>query len=162
MILIMYVLTVATTVTLSGNLTTSIPWLILSLLQVFLISSINHHVSILRLKVHKSYISFIETGEAPSQTQPTSSDNDSDTKLESPPWFVLELRRSKWYDIFSADDRVEVMRGIWGIMAWLMRGHVPEDKEVASTSKTVEGGRGQTLQEAITMREKGADAIMSD
>ncbi|KAI9777657.1 MAG: hypothetical protein M1816_004614 [Peltula sp. TS41687] len=37
------------------------------------------------------------------------------------PWYMLELRRSKWYDLFSAEDRVKAMRGIWGVTAWLMR-----------------------------------------
>ena len=37
------------------------------------------------------------------------------------PWYVLEMKRSKWLDLFVADDRVEAMRGIWAILGWQMR-----------------------------------------
>jgi hypothetical protein len=42
------------------------------------------------------------------------------------PWYVLELWRTKWYDLFVANDRVEIMRGLWGVLAWLMRSSQPE------------------------------------
>lgn len=31
------------------------------------------------------------------------------------------MQRSKWFDLLSADDRVQAMRGIWGIVGYLMR-----------------------------------------
>ena len=37
------------------------------------------------------------------------------------PWYLLEMKRSKWFDLFVVDDRVEAMRGIWAILAWQMR-----------------------------------------
>lgn len=34
---------------------------------------------------------------------------------------ALEMVRSRWWDMFVPADRVEAMRGVWGMMAWLMR-----------------------------------------
>lgn len=31
------------------------------------------------------------------------------------------MKRSKWYDLFKPEDRVEAMRGVWGAMRWMMR-----------------------------------------
>lgn len=38
-----------------------------------------------------------------------------------PLWSTPVLQRTKWYDFFNIDDRVEAMRGVWGIIAYLMR-----------------------------------------
>ena len=37
------------------------------------------------------------------------------------PWYALKLERSPWFDFFNTDDRVQAMRGIWAILAYLMR-----------------------------------------
>jgi hypothetical protein len=31
------------------------------------------------------------------------------------------MERSQWFDLFNADDRVQTMRGIWAVLAYLMR-----------------------------------------
>lgn len=44
--------------------------------------------------------------------------------MPSPPleqWHKLEMKRSRWFDLLVADDRVQAMRGIWAMMSWLMR-----------------------------------------
>lgn len=148
--------------------------------------------------MHKDYISFLETGRAPSS--PTSSPLTSTSSQEPPahhdsfehqaasrnqgaasqeddlPWFVLELRRSRWFDLFVAQDRVDVMRGIWGVMAWLTREPVAKDNsEEAQKGRTAEkaGVVGmprtatagdQDSQEAKkpAAAEKDEDVIMSD
>ena len=46
------------------------------------------------------------------------------------PWYVLEMKRSKWFDLLVAQDRVEAMRGIWAILGWQMR-NMTEDEEEA-------------------------------
>jgi len=33
----------------------------------------------------------------------------------------LPMWRSKWYDMFLVQDRIDAMRCIWGMMAYLMR-----------------------------------------
>lgn len=67
------------------------------------------------------YLQYLNAGNAipsPTDTPPATPHSDA----TSMPWYVLEMRRTRWYDLFDADDRVEAMRGIWGVMAWLMRG----------------------------------------
>ena len=70
-----------------------------------MISVINHHVSIVHLRIHDGYL------------QCLASDGDT-TRLEH----KLQLQRSKWFDFFDQDDRVSALRGIWGVLAWLTRG----------------------------------------
>ena len=36
-------------------------------------------------------------------------------------WHNLPMRRSKWFDLLSPTDRVEAMRGVWGLLDYLMR-----------------------------------------
>lgn len=77
-----------------------------------MVSSLNHHISILHLLVSPTYLHYLATGSAsPSHPAPN-------TPL---PPDRLELRRSRWYDLLDAGDRAEAMRGVWGVMACLMR-----------------------------------------
>ncbi|KAI9805238.1 MAG: hypothetical protein M1833_005691 [Piccolia ochrophora] len=91
--------------------------------EVFLLSTLNHHVSILRLSIHTAYIDFLETGRVPSPSPPppVPSHSSSQRQGDTYPWDTLHLRRSKWYDFFKAEDRVEGLRVVWGMMAFLMR-----------------------------------------
>ncbi|KAK4691417.1 hypothetical protein P7C71_g5578, partial [Lecanoromycetidae sp. Uapishka_2] len=50
-----------------------------------------------------------------------------------PEWYSLRVQRSKWYDLFNTDDRLQVMRAIWAIMGYLMRDDELPDKDVAMT-----------------------------
>ncbi|KAH4895362.1 hypothetical protein HBI80_221360 [Parastagonospora nodorum] len=77
--------------------------------DVFMVSSLNHHISVLRLRVHPAYLDFLTDGILP--TQPP---KDAD-------WCSPKLQRTRWFDLFNMDDRTEAMRGIWGIMSYLMR-----------------------------------------
>ena len=43
------------------------------------------------------------------------------SKAVQQPWYLLEIKRSKWFDLLVAQDRVEAMRGIWAILGWQMR-----------------------------------------
>ncbi|KAI9818323.1 MAG: hypothetical protein M1832_004441 [Thelocarpon impressellum] len=79
--------------------------------DVFLVSSLNHHVSILRLRVSAAYLAFLETGALPS-----SPDRGGDE-----PWYVLRLHRTRWLDLFVAADRMQAMRALWGVLAYQMR-----------------------------------------
>ena len=67
------------------------------------------------MRVHTKFIDYI------SDSKPRG-DN-----VTQKPWYGLKMQRSKWFDLFSADDRIELLRGIWGIMSYLMR--VTDDGE---------------------------------
>ncbi|KAL8647202.1 MAG: hypothetical protein Q9226_006534 [Calogaya cf. arnoldii] len=78
--------------------------------DIYLISSINHHISIVNIRIDDRYLDFIITG-----TQ----QEDFDPSTEG--WWRLDVKRSKWFDLFDPGDRGEAMRGIWGIMRRMMR-----------------------------------------
>lgn len=77
-----------------------------------MLSSINHHISILHLRVHRRYIDIITSGE---------SCFPSDSDATGQPWHALQLRRTKWYDLFDAEERLEVFKGVWTIFHHLLR-----------------------------------------
>ena len=77
----------------------------LILRQIYLISSVNHHVCIVRLLVHPEYLNYLSNG----------------GHALGQPWFGLQMQRSRWFDLLVAEDRIEAMKGIWGVLAWLMR-----------------------------------------
>ncbi|KAL5323378.1 hypothetical protein ACEPPN_007913 [Leptodophora sp. 'Broadleaf-Isolate-01'] len=70
--------------------------------DVFLMSALNHHVCIVRARVSEKLLSVLEGG----------------TEDE---WERLEIRRSRWYDLYLKEERVEAMGCVWGVMSWLMR-----------------------------------------
>lgn len=71
-----------------------------------MLSSVNHHVSFLRLRVHPEYLKWLATGVPP----------------EDPEWHVLDLKRTRWFDLFDQGDRVEALDGLWGLFGYMMRG----------------------------------------
>ncbi|PVI00510.1 hypothetical protein DM02DRAFT_655372 [Periconia macrospinosa] len=77
--------------------------------EIFMISSLNHHISVIKLRVHRLYIEFITTGAIPEDT-PSEQD-----------WRSPQLQRTRWFNLFEVEDRKEAMRGIWGIMSYLVR-----------------------------------------
>ncbi|KAJ6083737.1 hypothetical protein N7467_007872 [Penicillium canescens] len=83
--------------------------------DIYMISSINHHVSILHLRVHKRYLDVLTNGES---TFPP----DSDTEQ---PWHVLKLQRTKWFDLFDKDDRLEALKGVWQLFHYQLRDTMP-------------------------------------
>ena len=37
------------------------------------------------------------------------------------PWYRLDIRRTRWYDLLVPEDRVEAMKGIWAVLGFMMR-----------------------------------------
>lgn len=78
-----------------------------------MLSSLNHHLSVLHLRVHHQYLEWLTTGNATfAEPGPGS---------EQPPWHALELRRTRWFDLLQVSDRREVFDGLWSLFAWMMR-----------------------------------------
>jgi hypothetical protein len=71
--------------------------------DVFLVSALNHHVSIIRARVPASLMEVLEGGD------------------HSKGWEGVTMWRSKWFDLFLTNERIEAMELVWGMMAWLMR-----------------------------------------
>ncbi len=71
--------------------------------DVFLVSSLNHHICIVRTRVPEKLLEVLEGGEGREG------------------WERVVMWRSKWYDLFLKEERIEAMGVVWGMMAWLMR-----------------------------------------
>lgn len=77
--------------------------------KVFMVSSLNHHVSILKLTVHDTYVEYLQSETLP---DPLPADKD---------WCSPRLQRTQWYDLLDVDQRVEAFRALWGVIAYLAR-----------------------------------------
>lgn len=72
--------------------------------EIFLVSCVNHHISFLRGRVGKGILEVLD------------GEKDGKEGFER-----TTVWRTKWYDFFRVEDRVEAMGIVWGMMAWIMR-----------------------------------------
>ncbi|KAL2834500.1 hypothetical protein BDW59DRAFT_137973 [Aspergillus cavernicola] len=79
--------------------------------DIYMLSSINHHLAILHLRIHRRYLDILTNGT--SDVPPNS--------LADHPWHILKLRRTRWYDLLDAQDRLEIFKGIWTLFHCLLR-----------------------------------------
>ena len=75
--------------------------------DIFLLSALNHHVCLVRARVPDELLGVLG-GEV----------TDGSGERE---WGKLVMYRSRWFDLFLRDDRIEAMGLVWGLMSWLMR-----------------------------------------
>ncbi len=76
--------------------------------DIFVVSCLFHHVSVLRVRVPDRLLAVLEGAD--------------DDDLTARTWGKLELRRSRWFDLFKIDERVAAMELVWSMMSYLMRG----------------------------------------
>ncbi|KAF9873598.1 hypothetical protein CkaCkLH20_09057 [Colletotrichum karsti] len=82
--------------------------------DIFVISSLFHHVSFLRVRVPERLLEVLEgAGE--------------DGVHRS--WAQVEVRRTPWFDFFKMDERLDAMRLVWCLMNWLMRKQEEKNEE---------------------------------
>ena len=86
-----------------------------------MVSSLNHHISILKLRVHPLYLQYLSDGTLP------------ESPSLSRDWCSPKLQRTRWYDLFDVGDRTEAMRGLWGVMHYLMRAQEKSDVTMEGT-----------------------------
>jgi hypothetical protein len=94
--------------------------------DLFLLSALNHHVSVVRVRVPISLLAELE------------GETDSRDRRKEP----CVMWRSKWYDMFLAADRVEAMTCIWGMMAYMMR-RVEDVSRVSRAGEETNKDNGQ-------------------
>ncbi|KAI0381114.1 hypothetical protein F5Y04DRAFT_255800 [Hypomontagnella monticulosa] len=81
--------------------------------DVFVLSSLFHHFCVLRVRVPNRLLDVL-AGEPEADAQ-------AEGQGSGRSWGKLEMWRSKWFDLFVVEDRLEAMRLLWGMMAWVMR-----------------------------------------
>ncbi|KAK6434016.1 hypothetical protein LTR95_009804 [Oleoguttula sp. CCFEE 5521] len=92
--------------------------------QVYMVSSLNRHISILKLTVHDAYLDCLAGVDFPIAAPPESN------------WSTPKLQRSKWFDLFDADDRIEAFSALWAIMSYLTRDPVIDGNTDAGAGTT--------------------------
>ena len=75
-----------------------------------MVSSLNHHISILKLTVHDAYLDYLDTERLPDPPMPADQ-----------AWCSPRLQRTEWYDLLDVDGRVQAFRALWGVIAYLSR-----------------------------------------
>jgi hypothetical protein len=97
-------------------------WDLTDSVQIFLVSCLYHHVSILKLTIHDAYTEYLTTGSMPKQA-PVEED-----------WCSPKLERTVWYDLLDQTGRVEAFSCIWGVMEYLNRDVAASKPDVVETS----------------------------
>ena len=69
------------------------------------------------MRVHETYIDYLTTG----HYEKGGTGSTTTGPVTQEPWYGAQIQRSRWHDLFKAEDRVELLRGIWGIVNYLMR-----------------------------------------
>ena len=104
--------------------------------DIFVVSALFHHISVVRVRVPDRLLAVLE-GER------------EDPPSEAKSWGRLEARRSKWYDLFKADDRIAAVQLLWSMMAYLMRDDSVEEEKKAEDGVKGEGeGEGEREKKA--------------
>ncbi|OAA73653.1 hypothetical protein ISF_00554 [Cordyceps fumosorosea ARSEF 2679] len=75
--------------------------------DIFLVSSLFHHISILRVRVPLRLLAVLDGAPEP---DPTRRD-----------WGTVQAWRTPWYDCFDTKDRIKAMQLVWSVMAYQMR-----------------------------------------
>ena len=86
--------------------------------QVFLLSSLNHHASVLKLTVHTAYLEVLVSGTMPEKIP------------ADPMWCKPRLQRTPWYDFFDVEQRATLFQGLWGLTSYMLRRtKIEQDKD---------------------------------
>lgn len=80
--------------------------------QVFVISALHHHISILKLRVHDAYLDCLDAIEPGWLPNPLPEDKE---------WCKPQLSRTKWFDLFIVEDRKEAMKCLFGVLVYQTR-----------------------------------------
>ncbi|KAK6539590.1 hypothetical protein TWF694_009799 [Orbilia ellipsospora] len=79
--------------------------------DLFLISSVHHHIALSHVFITDAFTKFIRTGELPPKEY---------IDL-NPDWCCCRIGRTKWYSLLDAEGRVEALRAVMALFNWLKR-----------------------------------------
>ena len=80
--------------------------------DVFMVSSLHHHISISHLRVSKPYLRFLRTGKIPNKHHPS---------MREGGWEKLHLNKTKYYSLMVPEDRVEAARALVTVLKYVTR-----------------------------------------
>jgi hypothetical protein len=80
--------------------------------DVFMVTSMHHHVSISQLRVSKPYLRFLKTGKLPNEDHPF---------IKEGGWEKLHLRKTKYYSLMVPEERVKAARDVVTVLKWVTR-----------------------------------------
>lgn len=86
--------------------------------DIFVISSLYHHVSVLRVRVPTRLLEVLDGSPEPDGAGRS--------------WGKVQAWRSKWFDLFYVDQRLEAMELLWGVLAYQMRKDSGEDVQMTN------------------------------
>ncbi|ETS85511.1 hypothetical protein PFICI_03536 [Pestalotiopsis fici W106-1] len=98
--------------------------------DVFVISSLFHHISVIRVRVPLRILDVLagapegegeQREEKKKEEEEEEEEEEEDETGHDKSWGELQVWRSKWFDLFLAEDRLEALRLLWGLNAWMMR-----------------------------------------
>lgn len=89
--------------------------------DVFVLSSLFHHLCILRVRVPNRLLEVLNGQPEELQVDGVAQVQIPDGGKTPRSWGKLEVWRSKWFDLFIVEERLEAMRLLWGMMSWVMR-----------------------------------------
>ncbi|KAI1428962.1 hypothetical protein F5Y12DRAFT_584968 [Xylaria sp. FL1777] len=89
--------------------------------DVFVISSLFHHVCVLRVRVPERLLLVLDGAVEDVAEKGGEGEQEAGGERDDCSWGKLEVWRSKWFDLFIVEQRLEAMRLLWGLMAWSMR-----------------------------------------
>ncbi|CAJ2508569.1 Uu.00g135950.m01.CDS01 [Anthostomella pinea] len=85
--------------------------------DVFVLSSLFHHLCVLRVRVPHRLLQVLDGGSDKEGEEGEGEGHEPDERC----WGRLEMWRSRWFDLFVVEERLEALRLLWGMMAWAMR-----------------------------------------
>ena len=118
--------------------------------NIFMLSSVNTHVCLLKMKVSREYLGWLEggvesgpgvegedvdvdmkekgNGEAKAKERTVGRSGISLPVKEEMDWEgemmrgeILYIERSAWWDLFVPAERVEALKVLWQVLSWLSR-----------------------------------------
>lgn len=100
--------------------------------DLYMVTSVNHHVALVRMEVHKDYLAWLETGnEVSDEPLPDGRQRN-----------ILYVKRGEWYDMFDIEARKEFLTAIWRLMCWLNRDHIDPSDYPTKEQKHTDGQQG--------------------
>ncbi|KAI0597115.1 hypothetical protein F4775DRAFT_561584 [Biscogniauxia sp. FL1348] len=129
--------------------------------DVFVVSSLFHHVCVLRVRVPDKLLEVLD-GAAEEEEEWEGEGEGDNRRRRRRSWAKLEVWRSRWFDLFLVEERLEAMRLVWGMMAWVMRKNDGEGEETSVDENGAMEGGGGGGQEGKKDKGKGREKVGGD